>query len=100
MFVALSPAVIGVIRMLSIIMPIMFEDPAWDGFWSTPAPRGVLVTLPKETVVPSTAPEESIPLSEILMSALIDLCFVPGFTAPIRKAFPVFKYVNHPPPPP
>ena len=87
-----APAVIGVIRMLSTIMPIMFEDPAWDGFWSTPAPRGVLVTIPKETVVPSTEQEAAAPLSEILMNALIDLCFVPGFTAPIRKAFPVFKY--------
>lgn len=42
--------VTNAVRMLTKIIPNMLEDPAWDGFWWTPTPLGVVVTVPGEEV--------------------------------------------------
>lgn len=74
--------VINTVRMLAMIIPIMFEDPAWDGFWTTPAPKGVVIVIPEETIATSKDPEPNMNLAQMLLSSLVDLCFVPSFTAP------------------
>ena len=38
-------AVINVVRVLTRVIPILHEDPAWEDFWLTATPVGVKVTL-------------------------------------------------------
>lgn len=84
--------VINTVRMLTSIMPIMFEDPAWDGFWSTVTPCGVVVTIPGERILSTETPTAPTSLAVTLIDSLIDLCFVPGFTAPVSKDHPASEY--------
>jgi hypothetical protein len=48
-------AVSNTVRLLTKVIPNMFEDPAWDGFWWTPTPLGVITTLPGEKVRTTSA---------------------------------------------
>lgn len=68
--------VLNCVRLLSRILPYIFEDPDWRGFfWST---------------LPGQADEnESPPLAQSLLNAIADLLFCPDFTvASARKSGP------------
>lgn len=84
--------VLNVAQILTRIIPYIYEDTAWDGFWWTDTPIGVVVTMPpgstqspnvadrESTVEESSAVSERVPLIITLVNAIIDLCFAPGFT--------------------
>ncbi len=65
--------VLNSVRLLTRILPYIFEDPDWRGFfWST---------LPGQS-----SDEESLPLAQSLLNAVADLLFCPDFTvAPNSK---------------
>ncbi|XP_013385950.1 protein HID1 isoform X3 [Lingula anatina] len=68
--------VLNCVRLLSRILPYIFEDPDWRGFfWST---------LPGQTEDAAEA-EGSLPLAQSLISALCDLLFCPEFTVTSSK---------------
>eukprot|EP00038_Savillea_parva_P017428 m.20216 g.20216 ORF g.20216 m.20216 type:complete len:828 (+) comp3767_c0_seq1:52-2535(+) len=74
--------VLNTVRLLTKVIPNMFEDPAWDGFWWTPTPLGVITTMPGEKVMLPMAPtDKQPPLAHTLLDAIIHLLFVPNFTA-------------------
>ncbi|PAV64750.1 hypothetical protein WR25_26240 [Diploscapter pachys] len=56
--------VITAIRILTRIIPYMFEEAEWRGYFWTPVPRG----------------DNQVPLASTLLSVLSDLLFCPGFT--------------------
>uniref|UniRef100_A0A0B7BUZ4 HID1 domain-containing protein n=1 Tax=Arion vulgaris TaxID=1028688 RepID=A0A0B7BUZ4_9EUPU len=70
--------VLNCVRLLSRILPYIFEDPDWRGFfWST---------LPGHEEEEGDTP----PLAQSLISAVCDLMFCPEFTvASSRKSGPV-----------
>lgn len=72
--------VLNCVRLLIRIMPYIFEDPDWRGFfWSS---------LP-EQCNDEDSEAESLPLAQSLINALCDLLFCPDFTvAPNRKMGP------------
>ena len=35
----------NVVRLLTRLIPFVYEDPAWDGFWWTPTPVGVVISM-------------------------------------------------------
>lgn len=58
--------VINCVRLLSRILPYLFEDDEWRGFfWSS---------------LPGNGPDNAMPLAESLMNAVCDLLFCPDFT--------------------
>ncbi|XP_035744103.1 protein HID1-like [Vespa mandarinia] len=67
--------VLNCCRLLTRLLPYIFEDPDWKGFfWSS---------------LPGKEEEESIPLAHSLLNALCDLLFCPDFTvAANRKSGP------------
>eukprot|EP00041_Stephanoeca_diplocostata_P036436 m.1331669 g.1331669 ORF g.1331669 m.1331669 type:complete len:768 (-) comp24866_c0_seq6:3369-5672(-) len=86
--------VTNAVRMLTKIIPNMLEDPAWDGFWWTPTPLGVVVNISGEDI---QAPEagsnqQQEPLAFSLLSAILDLLFVPGYTVEPTRAAPISAY--------
>ncbi|KAG1674803.1 Protein HID1 [Nymphon striatum] len=73
--------VLNCVRLLTRILPYIFEDPEWRGFfWSSlPSANG-------DDVDPEA---ESIPLAQSLINAVCDLLFCPDFTvAPTKKSGP------------
>ncbi|CAK9812093.1 Protein HID1 [Anthophora quadrimaculata] len=67
--------VLNCCRLLTRLLPYIFEDPDWKGFfWSS---------------LPGKEDEESVPLAHSLLNALCDLLFCPDFTvAANRKSGP------------
>ncbi|EDQ91116.1 uncharacterized protein MONBRDRAFT_31774 [Monosiga brevicollis MX1] len=98
---------LNVIRLLMRLVPVMMEDDSWDGFWQTPTPVGVVITLPENFLEKPASPghpaqrvkeaEEkqqaeleraralhetpNVPLYQTLLVAILDLLLVPGFTS-------------------
>ncbi|WAQ96055.1 HID1-like protein [Mya arenaria] len=70
--------VLNCIRLLTRVLPYIFEDPDWRGFfWSTLPGQG------------EEAENDSPPLAQTLLNALCDLLFCPEFTvASSRKSGP------------
>lgn len=70
--------VLNCLRLLTRILPYIFEDPDWRGFfWSTLPGQG------------EESENESPPLAQTLLNALCDLLFCPEFTVPTgRKSGP------------
>ncbi|XP_033630553.1 protein HID1-like isoform X2 [Asterias rubens] len=74
--------VLNSVRLLTRILPYIFEDPDWRGFfWST---------LPGQSYgiegMDDISDEESLPLAQSLLNAVADLLFCPDFTvAPNTK---------------
>lgn len=75
--------VLNCVRLLTRILPYIFEDTEWRGFfWSS---------LPTQT----DEEEESMPLAQSLINAICDLLFCPDFTViGSRKLGPVSISVN------
>ncbi|ESN93547.1 hypothetical protein HELRODRAFT_88577 [Helobdella robusta] len=69
------------IRLLIRILPYIFEDPDWRGFfWST---------LPGHKRDDANEPDNSVPLAQSLITSLCDLLFCPDFTvSPNKKSGP------------
>uniref|UniRef100_A0A673GVD1 HID1 domain containing b n=1 Tax=Sinocyclocheilus rhinocerous TaxID=307959 RepID=A0A673GVD1_9TELE len=64
--------VLSCIRLLTRILPYIFEDPDWRGFfWST---------VPKAGKTDESDDESTRPLAESLLTAISDLLFCPDFT--------------------
>ncbi|XP_022092597.1 protein HID1-like isoform X1 [Acanthaster planci] len=68
--------VLNSVRLLTRILPYIFEDPDWRGFfWST---------LPGQSYgiegMDDISDEESLPLAQSLLNAIADLLFCPDFT--------------------
>lgn len=83
---------LGAVNILARVMPLVFEDAAWDGFWWTPLPVGVVLEVAVEGMFTAegdvasmnTTPGDSttqVPLAEALIDALLTLAFIPGFTS-------------------
>uniref|UniRef100_A0A914UZW0 Protein HID1 n=1 Tax=Plectus sambesii TaxID=2011161 RepID=A0A914UZW0_9BILA len=69
--------VVNCIRLLTRILPYIFEDPDWRGyFWSA---------LPADN--PSQR-QDTLPLAKALLGALTDLLFCPDFTVSANKKGP------------
>ncbi|VDL83007.1 unnamed protein product, partial [Nippostrongylus brasiliensis] len=74
--------VINCVRLLTRLMPYMFEDAEWRGYFWTPIPTG----------------DGQVPMASVLLGLLGDLLFCPGFTVGGVKvslnrakcAFPVY----------
>eukprot|EP00055_Hartaetosiga_balthica_P008575 m.32387 g.32387 ORF g.32387 m.32387 type:complete len:816 (-) comp6381_c0_seq1:2700-5147(-) len=102
--------VTNLIRILTRLMPLIFEDHEWDEFWLTPTPVGLTITLPEKALAPVSmhgAPANmreklqaeqdqalkdaqpptnpSPPLYQTLLVALLDLMFAPGYTVHQKK---------------
>ncbi|XP_075220278.1 protein HID1 [Lycorma delicatula] len=72
--------VLNCVRLLTRVLPYIFEDPEWRGFFWTSLPE-----QPQQ----SEEAEESLPLAHSLVNAICDLLFCPDFTvAANRKAGP------------
>uniref|UniRef100_A0A671KLG0 Protein HID1-like n=1 Tax=Sinocyclocheilus anshuiensis TaxID=1608454 RepID=A0A671KLG0_9TELE len=67
-------AVLSCIRLLTRILPYIFEDPDWRGFFWSTVPK-VGKSLQNECIDDSTRP-----LAESLLTAISDLLFCPDFT--------------------
>ena len=79
-FTALVCTVINCVRILTRLLPYIFEDPDWRSlFWS-----GFLTSsrsqFKDDIVNTDNQPEESLPLAQSLLNALCDLLFCPDFT--------------------
>lgn len=73
--------VLNCIRLLTRVLPYIFEDPEWRGFFWTSLPE-----QPRQAEEPA---EESLPLAHSLLNAICDLLFCPDFTvAGNRKTGP------------
>uniref|UniRef100_A0A1B6CRT9 Protein HID1 n=1 Tax=Clastoptera arizonana TaxID=38151 RepID=A0A1B6CRT9_9HEMI len=67
--------VLNCVRLLTRVLPYIFEDPEWRGFfWSS---------LPDQSQ--SEDKEESLPLAHSLLNAICDLLFCPDFTVAANK---------------
>lgn len=67
--------VLNCTRLLTRVLPYIFEDPEWRGFfWSS---------LPDQSQ--SEEKEESLPLAHSLLNAVCDLLFCPDFTVAANK---------------
>lgn len=67
--------VLNCARLLTRVLPYIFEDPEWRGFfWSS---------LPDQSQ--SEEKEESLPLAHSLLNAICDLLFCPDFTVAANK---------------
>eukprot|EP00056_Hartaetosiga_gracilis_P010325 m.151895 g.151895 ORF g.151895 m.151895 type:complete len:851 (-) comp13295_c3_seq1:60-2612(-) len=102
--------VVNIVRLLTRLIPFIFEDHDWDDFWMTPTPVGLTITLPEKALAsvamqgapmnmrerlqaeqdqavkdaqPPTNPPP--PLYQTLMVALLDLMFAPGFCVHQKK---------------
>ncbi|KAK9503755.1 hypothetical protein O3M35_010247 [Rhynocoris fuscipes] len=64
-------------RLLTRILPYIFEDPEWRGFFWTSLPENA-----------GERNEESSPLAHSLLSAISDLLFCPDFTVASKKSGP------------
>ncbi|XP_065181494.1 protein HID1-like [Sycon ciliatum] len=73
--------VLNCVRLLTRILPYIFEDQEWRGFfWSA---------LPGQSEGSSTAPDAPPPLAQSLIGAVLDLLFCPDFTViAVKKAGP------------
>lgn len=69
------------VRLLIRILPYIFEDPEWRGFfWSS---------IPVNATGDDEQERESVPLAQSLLNAICDLLFCPDFTvAPNKKSGP------------
>ncbi|KAF2352356.1 Hid-1/Ecm30 [Trinorchestia longiramus] len=74
-------AVLNCVRILTRVLPYIFEDPDWRGFfWSSlPSEEG------GEGVGGGGVEESSVPLAHSLINALCDLLFCPDFTVTSTK---------------
>ncbi|XP_054706104.1 protein HID1-like isoform X2 [Uloborus diversus] len=69
--------VLNCVRLLIRILPYIFEEPDWRGFfWSS---------LPGKSSEDTDSEAENMPLSQSLISALCDLLFCPDFTVSSGK---------------
>ncbi|XP_046681610.1 protein HID1-like [Homalodisca vitripennis] len=71
----LNISVLNCVRLLTRVLPYIFEDPEWRGFfWSS---------LPDQSQGEDR--EESLPLAHSLLNAVCDLLFCPDFTVAANK---------------
>lgn len=71
-------AVLNCGRLLTRVLPYIFEDPEWRGFFWT--------KLPENSQSPDS--EDSVPLAHSLLNAISDLLFCPDFTVTSKKSGP------------
>ena len=69
--------VINSVRLLSRILPYIFEDPDWKGFFWSSLPAASSGSVEDES---GSHPEDNLPLAQSLILAICDLLFCPDFT--------------------
>lgn len=71
-------------RILSRLLPYIFEDPDWRGFFWSSLPSNSKQYKDDHEAGEGQA-EESVPLAQSLLNALCDLLFCPDFTVYSNK---------------
>ncbi|KAF6197890.1 hypothetical protein GE061_007632 [Apolygus lucorum] len=71
--------VLNCVRLLARVLPYIFEDPEWQGFFWTSLPDGSAQKGEKD---------ESTPLAHSLLNAVSDLLFCPDFTVASKRTGP------------
>jgi len=90
-------SVINCVRILTRLLPYIFEDPDWRSFFWSSLPSTSKQRFKDDTDGSEAQAEESMPLAQSLLNALCDLLFCPDFTVYSTKKFgPVcLKEKNH-----
>jgi hypothetical protein len=68
--------VLNSVRLLTRVLPYIFEDPDWKGFFWSSLPSSSVVSHGEEEEVR----QENLPLAQSLLLAISDLLFCPDFT--------------------
>jgi hypothetical protein len=79
--------VINCVRILSRLLPYIFEDPDWRSFFWSSLPSSSKQQFKDDGENPESHTEESVPLAQSLLNALCDLLFCPDFTVYSSKKF-------------
>uniref|UniRef100_A0A0P5QYT1 Protein HID1 n=1 Tax=Daphnia magna TaxID=35525 RepID=A0A0P5QYT1_9CRUS len=79
--------VINCVRILTRLLPYIFEDPDWRSFFWSSLPSSSKQQFKNDSENPEGQVEESIPLAQSLLNALCDLLFCPDFTVYSNKKF-------------
>ena len=82
-----SILVINCVRILSRLLPYIFEDPDWRSFFWSSLPSSSKQQFKDDGENPESHTEESVPLAQSLLNALCDLLFCPDFTVYSSKKF-------------
>ena len=80
--------VINCVRILTRLLPYIFEDPDWRSFFWSSLPSTSSTRFRDDSEGPESNPsqtEESVPLAQSLLNALCDLLFCPDFTVYSNK---------------
>ena len=73
-------------RLLTRLVPYIFEDSEWRSFFWSAIPSAATSTTSAAEQEPSVVPSESVPLAHSLLNAVCDLLFCPEFcVAPNRS---------------
>ncbi len=89
--------VLNCVRLLTRLIPYIFEDPEWRGFfWSTTPVNNKKSTeytdnQPSTSTKAKQEQEQQASLAQILLNTLTDLLFMPDFTANSCRKGPVEK---------
>eukprot|EP00794_Sanderia_malayensis_P008932 gene8932-9884_t len=80
-------AVLNCTRLLTRLLPYIFEDPDWRGFFWSTVP-GQNDEDDKLNTAAETEGDEERPLAQLLVSAICDLLFCPDFTVYAKRSGP------------
>lgn len=79
--------VINCVRILTRLLPYIFEDPDWRSFFWSSLPSSSKQQYRDDRENLESQTEESVPLAQSLLNALCDLLFCPDFTVYSNKKF-------------
>ena len=77
--------VINCVRILTRLLPYIFEDPDWRSFFWSSLPSSSKQYSRNNGEAAENQAEESVPLAQSLLNALCDLLFCPDFTVVANK---------------
>jgi len=77
--------VINCVRILTRLLPYIFEDPDWRNFFWSSLPSCPKQQFKDDVSTNETKHEDSLPLAQSLLNALCDLLFCPDFTVVSNK---------------
>ena len=78
------------VRILTRILPYIFEDPEWRGFFWSTVPGGRNGSSRAQIPEDDDDDMEARPLAQTLINSISDLLFCPDFTVAYHKS----RYVN------
>jgi hypothetical protein len=89
-----SILVINCVRILTRLLPYIFEDPDWRSFFWSSLPSSSKQQFKDDGENPEGHAEESVPLAQSLLNALCDLLFCPDFTVYSSKKFGPVSFIH------